>query len=130
MFGIPIAALSVVGLVVLLVLLGLLVASRYKVAGPNEAYIVTGRRGKEVRNLETGQVSTDLSGQKVVMGGGVFVLPFVQKLSALDLSSKRGRVPAFRAAEDINLAVYPGEILGLAGDSLAGMVDTEEQGLI
>ena len=60
MFGIPIAALSVVGLVVLLVLLGLLVASRYKVAGPNEAYIVTGRKGKQVRNLETGVVSTDL----------------------------------------------------------------------
>ena len=89
MFGIPIAALSVVGLVVLLVLLGLLVASRYKVAGPNEAYIVTGRKGKQVRNLETGVVSTDLSGQKVVMGGGVFVIPFVQRLGVLDLSSRR-----------------------------------------
>ncbi len=28
---------------------------------------------------------------------------------------KRGRVPAFRAAEDINLEIYPGEILGLVG---------------
>lgn len=33
---------------------------------------------------------------------------------------KRGRVPAFRAAEDINLAVYPGEILGLVGESGSG----------
>ncbi|GAA1396334.1 flotillin family protein [Luteococcus peritonei] len=89
MFGISIAALATVGLVVLLVLLGLLVASRYKVAGPNEAYIVTGRKGKQVRNLETGVVSTDLSGQKVVMGGGVFVIPFVQRLGVLDLSSRR-----------------------------------------
>ena len=32
-----------------------------------------------MRNPETGEISTDLSGQKVVMGGGVFVIPFVQK---------------------------------------------------
>ena len=57
--------------------------------GPNEAFIVTGRRGKEVRDPATGAVSTDLSGQKVVMGGGVFVLPFVQRLHILDLSSRR-----------------------------------------
>ncbi|WP_110205059.1 flotillin family protein [Nocardioides daejeonensis] len=81
--------LAVVGSIVLVVLLAALVTTRYKVAGPNEAYIVTGRRGKAVRNLETGAVSTDLSGQKVVMGGGVFVVPFVQKLHILDLSSRR-----------------------------------------
>ena len=81
--------LPIAGIVVVLVLLGLLIVSRYKVAGPQEAYIVTGRGGKEVRNLETGQVSTDLSGQKVVMGGGVFVLPFVQRLHVLDLQSRR-----------------------------------------
>ncbi|GAA2182718.1 flotillin family protein [Brooklawnia cerclae] len=81
--------IAIVGLVVLIVLIGLLIASRYKVAGPNEAFLVTGRKGKEVRNPETGQVSADLSGQKVVMGGGVFVIPFVQRLFVLDLSSRR-----------------------------------------
>ena len=89
MFDLPPLLLPILGLVVLLVLLGLLIVSRYKVAGPQEAYIVTGRRGKEVRNAVTGQVSTDLSGQKVVMGGGVFVLPFVQRLHVLDLQSRR-----------------------------------------
>ena len=34
--------ISIVGLVVLLLLLILLITSRYKVAGPNEAFIVTG----------------------------------------------------------------------------------------
>ena len=33
---------------------------------------------------------------------------------------KRGRIPAFRAAENINLAIYPGEILGLVGESGSG----------
>ncbi|MFV0452396.1 MAG: flotillin family protein [Propioniciclava sp.] len=78
-----------IGLVVLVRLIGLLIASRYKVAGPNDAFIVTGRKGKAVRNPETGQISEDLSGQKVVMGGGVFVIPFVQRLFVMDLSSRR-----------------------------------------
>ncbi|AQP45198.1 flotillin family protein [Tessaracoccus flavus] len=80
---------AIIGLVVLLLLVGLLIASRYKVAKPNEAFIITGRKGREVRNPETGLVSTDLSGQKVVMGGGVFVIPFIQRLHVLDLSSRR-----------------------------------------
>ena len=81
--------LGILGLIVLVVVLAILITQRYRVAGPNEAFIVTGRRGQAVRNPETGQVSTDLSGQKVVMGGGVFVIPFVQRLHILDLSSRR-----------------------------------------
>ncbi len=81
--------IAVGGLVVLLVLLVLLVTSRYKVAGPNQAYIVTGRKGRAVLNPETGALTTDLSGQKVILGGGTFVIPFVQKLATLDLSSRR-----------------------------------------
>jgi len=79
----------IVGVVVLLLMLVLLVTSRYKVAGPNQAFIVTGRKGKAVLNPETGQLTTDLSGQKVVLGGGVFVVPFIQKLATMDLSSRR-----------------------------------------
>ncbi|AWN32470.1 flotillin [Streptomyces sp. NEAU-S7GS2] len=79
---------AVVGVVVLLVLLGLVVITRYKVAGPNEAFIITGRRGKKSIDPDTGQVSIDNSGQKVVVGGGVFVVPFVQQKFSLDLSSR------------------------------------------
>jgi len=80
---------SVVGFLVLFVLVVLLVTSRYKVAGPNQAFIVTGRKGKAVLNPETGALTTDLSGQKVILGGGTFVVPFVQKLATMDLSSRR-----------------------------------------
>ncbi|MFD5393294.1 flotillin family protein [Streptomyces sp. NPDC127097] len=79
---------AVVGVVVLLVLLALVVITRYKVAGPNEAFIITGRRGQKSIDPETGQVSIDNSGQKVVVGGGVFVVPFVQQRFSLDLSSR------------------------------------------
>ena len=82
-------AVAVVGLIVLVILLAILIVTRYRVAGPNEAYIVTGKKGKEIRDAQTGALSQDLSGQKVVMGGGVFVLPFVQRLHVLDLSSRR-----------------------------------------
>ncbi len=85
----PLLAAAIAGLVVLLLLTVLLILTRYKVAGPNEAFIITGRKGHEIRNPQTGRISTDMSGQKVVMGGGVFVVPFVQKKATLDLSSRR-----------------------------------------
>jgi flotillin len=80
---------AVVAIVVALALVVGLVASRYKVAGPNQSFIITGRKGKAVRNPETGEVTTDLSGQKVIMGASVFVVPVVQRLHRIDLSSRR-----------------------------------------
>jgi flotillin len=80
--------LAIVGGVLLVVLLAIFVLSRIKVAGPNEAFIITGRKGRSVESAE-GLVSTDLSGQKVVMGASVFVMPVVQKLHVLGLSSRR-----------------------------------------
>ncbi|WP_153505212.1 flotillin family protein [Cumulibacter manganitolerans] len=80
--------IAVAGGVVLIILLVLLVLSRIKVAGPNQAFLVTGRRGRAVTGAD-GSISTDMSGQKVVMGASVFVLPIVQKLHSIDLSSRR-----------------------------------------
>ena len=80
--------IAVGGIAVLVLLLVLFVLSRIKVAGPNQAFIVTGRQGREVTSA-SGLTSRDSSGQKVVMGASVFVLPVVQKLHTLDLSSRR-----------------------------------------
>jgi flotillin len=80
--------IAIGGAVLLLFLLVMFVLSRIKVAGPNEAFIVTGRKGRSVQAAD-GSRSTDMSGQKVVMGASVFVLPVVQKLQVLDLSSRR-----------------------------------------
>ncbi|MET8175570.1 flotillin family protein [Streptomyces clavifer] len=80
--------IAVIGVVVLVVLLALAVITRYKVAGPSQAFIITGRRGKKSTDPVTGRTSIDNSGQKVVVGGGVFVVPFVQQKFTLDLSSR------------------------------------------
>ncbi len=81
-------AVAVIGVVAVIVVVALLIARRIQVAGPNEAFIITGRKGKAIRD-ERGQETTDLSGQKVIMGASVFVLPFVQRLHVMDLSSRR-----------------------------------------
>jgi flotillin len=79
--------IAIGGGALLVFLLILFILSRIKVAGPNQAFIVTGRKGRATRG-EDGVAVRDLSGQKVVMGASVFVLPVVQKLHSLDLSSR------------------------------------------
>jgi flotillin len=76
------------GAALTVLLIATFITSRIKVAGPNEAFIVTGRKGKKISDAQ-GVRSHDLSGQKVVMGASVFVLPVVQKLQVMDLSSRR-----------------------------------------
>jgi len=80
--------LAIAGGVLLVLLLVMLILSRIKVAGPNEAFIITGRKGRSVEAAD-GTFATDLSGQKVVMGASVFVIPVVQKLHVMGLSSRR-----------------------------------------
>src|SRR4051812_49386182 len=79
--------IAIIGIVVLVLLIVIFVLSRIKVAGPNEAFIVTGRKGRSIQAAD-GSTVTDLSGQKVVMGASVFVLPVVQRLYTLSLSSR------------------------------------------
>jgi flotillin len=66
--------------VLVLVLVVAYLGSRYKVAGANEALIVSGRRERGAE----GQV-----GLKVVRGQGVIVLPLVNKVGRLHLSARQ-----------------------------------------
>ncbi len=59
---------AVIGIVLVIIILLAVAATRYKKVGPNEAMIITGR-----------------GGQKVVIGGGAFIMPVVQKVSLLSL---------------------------------------------
>ncbi len=78
---------AIVGAALLVLMIIWFVLSRIRVAGPNQAFIITGRKTHGTRNAE-GITVADLSGQKVVMGASVFVMPIVQKLYVLDLSSR------------------------------------------
>ena len=81
--------IAIIGIALVLVLAIAIVVRRYRVAGPDEAYIITGQKGKSVTDPTTGRKSVDSSGQRIVMGAGVFVLPFVQKLHVMSLASRR-----------------------------------------
>ena len=83
------ATIGIFGALIALVLVALIIIKRYRIAKPDEAIIVTGGKGKETVDPTTGHKTRDLSGQKVVTGGGVFVLPFVQKSFTISLRSRR-----------------------------------------
>src|SRR5215831_4507946 len=76
--------------VVILILLIAFVSSRYHVAGANEALIVAGSRGAKVRD-ERGQVVTAPGdkGVKVVVGGGTFVRPLLDRVGRMKLTARQ-----------------------------------------
>jgi flotillin len=80
----------VVAGVVILVLLIAFVSSRYHVAGANEALIVAGSRGAKVRN-ERGQLvaTPGDKGVKVVVGGGTFIRPLLDRVGRLKLTARQ-----------------------------------------
>lgn len=81
--------LAVTGVVILILLIAF-VASRYHVAGANEALIVAGSRGAKVRD-ERGQVvaSPGDKGVKVVVGGGTFIRPLLDRVGKLKLTARQ-----------------------------------------
>ncbi|WP_129336130.1 flotillin family protein [Cellulomonas endophytica] len=92
-----VVAVAVVVLVVLVVVALVYAKVRFKIATPDEALIITGRKsGTPVINPETGDETTDLSGQRVVIGGGTFVKPVFEQVVRLSLASQSFPV----AAED------------------------------
>lgn len=84
LFGSP-AVLGIIGIAALLIAVVGAVAARYKVAGPNQAFIITGKGDDAAAD------------QKVVLGGGVFVMPIVKQLHVMDLSSRRIQVTVSKA---------------------------------
>src|SRR5207302_9580432 len=80
----------VVAAVIILVLLIAFVASRYHVAGANEALIVAGSRGAKVRD-DKGETASHPGdkGVKVVVGGGTFIWPLLDRVRKLKLTARQ-----------------------------------------
>src|SRR5213080_2316295 len=98
--------LVVTGVVILLLLIAF-VASRYHVAGANEALIVAGSRGAKVRD-ERGQVvaSPGDKGVKVVVGGGTFVRPLLDRVGKLKLTARQISVQLTDAVTSQGIKVH------------------------
>ncbi len=79
-------AMGITGAVIAVLLIVIFIIKRYRVAKPDEAIVVTGRAGKTTSLASGEQVQ---SGQRVVIGGGTFVWPFVQKATHISLASRR-----------------------------------------
>src|SRR5947209_6434529 len=81
--------LVVTGVVILMLILAF-VASRYKVAGANEAIIVAGSRGAKVHDERGQQISSPGDkGVKVVVGGGTIVMPLLNRVGRLKLTARQ-----------------------------------------
>jgi flotillin len=81
--------LVVTGVIIIILILAF-VASRYKVAGANEAIIVAGSRGAKVRDEHGRVVSTPGDkGVKVVVGGGTIVMPLLNRVGRLKLTARQ-----------------------------------------
>ncbi len=74
------AVIPILLIVIVLVLVVAYMGSRYKVAGANEALIVSGRRERGPEGAV---------GLKVVRGQGVIVLPLINKVGRLHLSARQ-----------------------------------------
>jgi flotillin len=81
--------LAVTGVIILILLIAF-VATRYKVASANEALIVAGSRGAKVRDAR-GQVMATAGdrGVKVVVGGGTFIRPLLDRVGKLKLTARQ-----------------------------------------
>ena len=76
-----VAAVAIVGLVIIVFIFLGIWASRYTKVGPNQVLIVSGRQYKVLE--QDGSVS--VRGFRIVKGGGTFVLPVVEKVDLLSL---------------------------------------------
>lgn len=110
---------GIVGLLLVGALVIWLISSRYRVAKPNEAFVITGRSGKRTMN-EAGQTTVDLSGQRVVRGGGAFIIPLIQQLSVMNLQSLRIEVSVPNGYAEGNIP------LSVTGIAIVKVGDTDE----
>jgi flotillin len=72
-----------------LVLLALFAAQRYRVAGANEALVISGARGSKVRDEKGDLLTIHDQGVKVVVGAGTFTWPLINKVGRLQLTARQ-----------------------------------------
>ncbi|HVD31472.1 MAG TPA: SPFH domain-containing protein [Methylomirabilota bacterium] len=79
----------VLATIAVLVLVALFAAQRYRVAGANEALVISGARGSKVRDEKGDLITVHDQGVKVVVGAGTFTWPLVNKVGRLQLTARQ-----------------------------------------
>jgi flotillin len=79
----------VLATIAVLLLVALFAAQRYRVAGANEALVISGARGSKVRDEKGDLVTIHDQGVKVVVGAGTFTWPLVNKVGRLQLTARQ-----------------------------------------
>src|SRR5207245_10126425 len=82
----------VLATIAVLVLVALFAAQRYRVAGANEALVISGARGSKVRDAKGDLVTIHDKGVKVVVGAGTFTWPLGNKLGRPQLTARQAGV--------------------------------------
>lgn len=88
MFGLVLSPIILIIIAVLVVLLILWINAKmlYRNVSPDEAIVVTGKRSKRTKGADG--LETEESGQRVVHGQGVWIMPFFQKTHKISLHSR------------------------------------------
>lgn len=100
-FSVILIVLAILGMVVL-------IAKRWKIAEPDEALIVTGMK-KSANGVST---------MEVIIDGGKFIIPFMQKLNRLSLRSQeiQAQIPNAITQDKIPVIVDLVALIRVAGD--------------
>ena len=94
--GFGLAFLVAGGFLLVLVVEAVVIASRYRRVGPNQALVISGRR-RFVTNPSTGK--REVVGYRIVRGGGTLVWPIVERMDVLSLEVVAVPVKAEAVAE-------------------------------
>ena len=91
--------LGIVGLIVVVIVIVVIIAKRYKIPDANEALVITG--------LKNSRSTADGPALKVVMGGGSFIVPFIQRCRSLylDATEIAMQVPEGVSKDNIKVVV-------------------------
>lgn len=116
--------LLIVPIAALIILLVIVLISSYRVAGPNEALIVSGSNlgSKNVHDMGSG------NRLKVIRGGGTIVLPIVQQARRLSLMSSSLEVSVRDVITENSIPVnVTGTVMVKIGSSLEEIATAAEQ---
>jgi len=114
----------------IIVLLASFAAQRYRVAGANEALVISGARGAKVRDDKGDLTTTHDQGVKVVVGGGTFVWPLLNKVGRLQLTARQVEIGVLITGQAMFKIAREPERLRAAAERFIGEPDSQIETMV